>query len=259
MMHHVSNVPAEIWYLIFGYLNLEDLAEVESACQELWGSITHRIATGVISDIIAYAPAVSIDCPNLSAKAQMQRIRNGLKPRPSIFETCRSPQLQSYSHAFQRKENTAQLTLQLKSWFCHNPRFRGPQNFHSCENSREDIEIIDFTADFISVHLPKDLRGPLRLQYSTSIRDQLNDVHLDEGGVLRTISHRLSWLKLGWHTSGMCHNEYMDLPKEWVGFLHDHVDVILRYEKTPSITHWTRIGGQNVECTPFLLKDFKAT
>ena len=91
-----------------------------------------------------------------------------------------------------------------------------------------------------------------------SIRDQLNDVYLDEGGLLRTISHRLSGLELGWHTSGMCQHQYMDLPKEWVGFLHDQVDVIMRFEKTPSIAHWIRRGGQIVECTPFVLNDFKA-
>ena len=164
-MYHVSNVPTEIWTLIFEYLNLEDLAEIESACQALWGSITHRIATNVISDIIAYgkpAPAASIECPNLPAKEQIQRINNGLKPRPSFWDTCRPLQLRSYSHAFQRKENTAQLTMQLESLFCRNPGFRDPQDFHPCEHGPEPIEIIGFTADFISVHPPDDLCGTLR-------------------------------------------------------------------------------------------------
>ena len=253
--------PPEIWTLIFGYLNLENLAEVES---NLVRSITHRIATSVISDIIAYCSCRVDRLPNLPAKAQIQRIRNGLRPGPSYFDTCRPLQLRSYSHAFQRKENTAQLTLQLESLFCRNPRFGNPQDIHPCENGLVPIEIIGFTADFTSVHLPDDLCGSLRLDYSTvgmSIHDQLKDVHLDEGHLSRTISHRLSWDKLRWHTSGMCQNEYMDLPKEWVGFLDDQVDVMLRFEKTPSLTHWIRRGEQMqiVECTPFVFKDFKAT
>ena len=71
----------------------------------------------------------------------------------------------------------------------------------------------------------------------------------------RILFHGSSWDG----TSGMCRNEYMDLPKEWVGFLDDQVDVIMRFEKTPSMAHWSRIGGQNIECTPFVFKDFKAT
>ena len=151
VMRHVSDVPAEIWTLIFEYLNLEDLAEAESACKSFWGRITHRIAASVINDIIAYskpAPYASIDCPNLPAKAQIQRIRNGLKPRPSFFDTCRPLQYWSYSHAFQRKENTTQLTLQLESPFCRDPQLGDPQDFHSCENGPEPIEIIDFIAEF---------------------------------------------------------------------------------------------------------------
>jgi len=43
-MFRVSDVPAEVWSLIFEHLNLEDLVDVNSACAPFWGSITRRVA-----------------------------------------------------------------------------------------------------------------------------------------------------------------------------------------------------------------------
>jgi len=67
-MFHVSDVPAEVWTLIFEYLNLDDLVDVESACTPLWGSTTQQVSTSVISGIIAHGTLVAVatvDCPNM--------------------------------------------------------------------------------------------------------------------------------------------------------------------------------------------------
>ena len=92
-----------------------------------------------------------------------------------------------------------------------------------------------------------------------SICDQLDDLHIDEERCSRTISHSLSWCKLGWNTTGMCDDEFLDLPKEWAGFLQDQVDAMIRFERDPELIHFAQIGGRTIECTPFVLKDFKAT
>ena len=100
------------------------------------------------------------------------------------------------------------------------------------------------------------------LDYSTvgkDICDQLYDVPLDQGCVSRTISHRLSGLKLEWNTEGMFDDKFVELPTKWAPrFLQDHI-VMIRFEKTPALTHWRRVGRQTIECTPWVLKDFKAT
>lgn len=90
-----------------------------------------------------------------------------------------------------------------------------------------------------------------------SIHDQLNDVHLDEGPLSHTISHRLSWLKFWMAHVGNVSKRIYGFTE--VGFLDDQVDVIMRFEKTTSMAHWSRKGGQNIECTPFVFKDFKTT
>jgi hypothetical protein len=65
-MYCVYNVPAEVWALIFEYLNLEDLVDVASACTPLWGSTRQQVATSVISGIIAHGTlvaAATVDVP----------------------------------------------------------------------------------------------------------------------------------------------------------------------------------------------------
>jgi|SRR5271170_5144726 len=95
-MYCLSDVPAEIWTLIFGYLNLEDLVDVETACTPLVGSISQQVASSVISSIIAHGTLVAAatdDCPNLPEKQQQQRFQNGLKLVPFIHFPLSSPSL----------------------------------------------------------------------------------------------------------------------------------------------------------------------
>jgi hypothetical protein len=264
-MGRVSDVPTEIWTLIFGYLNLEDLVDVESACKALWARITQRVATNVISGIIAHGKLVAdavIDCPGLPAKEGRQRWRKGLKPLPSFICSYHPLYNRCAAHAFQRKDHTTQLTLKLESPFRAVPNHAHPKDFHPCRNGPEPIEIMLVTADFTSSHLPKDLCGTLRLQHSTvgmSICNQLDDVHIDEERCSRTISHFLSWCRLGWNTTGMCQDEFLDLPKEWAGFLQGQVDAMIQFERNPESIHFEQVGGRTIECIPFVLKDFKAT
>ena len=41
--------------------------------------------------------------------------------------------------------------------------------------------------------------------------------------------------------------------------MQDHIDVMIRFETTPTLTHWRMVGRQTIECIPWGLKDFKAT
>jgi hypothetical protein len=265
-MYCVYNVPAEVWTLIFEYLNLEDLVDVESACTPLWGSTTQQVATSVISGIIAHGTlvaAATVDCPNLPDKQEQLHLKYGLKPAPSMFFPCQPLHLRSFSRAFRTADDMTQLTLQLDSRVGCNPRYQDPPDFHPCENGPEPIEVIGLSARFTSVHLPHDLGGTLKLTYSTigkSICDQLYDVPLDQGIISRTISHRLSGLELEWNTEGMFDNEFVELPRKWVdGILQNEIDVMMRFEQSPALIHWRRVRGQVIECTPWALKDFKAT
>lgn len=70
---HVSNVPAKIWTLIFEYLNLEELVEIESTREALWARIIQRVATKVISGIIAHGKLVA----ELSTALASQQRRKG--------------------------------------------------------------------------------------------------------------------------------------------------------------------------------------
>jgi hypothetical protein len=270
LMYCVSDITTEIGTIIFEYLNQEDLVEADSACNAFWGSITKRVASSVISGIISRTkpfPLASIDCASLPGKTQVQRIRNGLKPRPSFFFSCRPLQARSYSRVVHTTANTTKLSVQLESPFRHECQYRTPEEFHPCENGPEPIEVVGFSAHFTSVHLPPDLGGTLRLDYTTlgqDICDQLYDVPLDQGCISRTISHRLSGLMLEWNTEGMRDDEFVELPIKWApAFLQDHIDVMIRFEKTPALTHWRmvgwQVGMQTIECTPWVLKDFKAT
>ena len=265
-MYCVYNVPAEVWTLIFEYLNLEDLVDVESACTPLWGSTTQQVATSVISGIIAHGTlvaAATVDCSNLPEKQELLDLQNGLKPAPSSLLPCQPLHLRSFSRAFQTADDMTQLTLQLNSRVARNPRHQDPPDFHPCESGPEPIEVIGLSARFTSVHLPHDLGGTLRLAYSTigkSICDQLYDLPLDQGCISRTISHRLSGLELEWNTEGMFDNEFVELPRKWAdGFLQDQLDVMMRFEQSPALIHWRWVRGQAIECTPWALKDFKAT
>lgn len=264
-MGHVSDVPAEIWTLIFEYLNLEDLVDVKSACEALWAPITQRVATKVISGVIAYGKLdaeAAIDCPGLPLKEQRQRRRNRLESLPSYICAYHPLYHRYTTHAFQRKDDTIQLTLKPESPLRTVPNCRDYEEFHPCENGAEPVELLLVVADFTSTHLPKDLCGTLRLLYTTdemSIRDQLDDLHIDEGRYSRTISHSLSWWQLGWNTAGMFDDEFIDLPKEWAGFVHDQIDAMIRFEREPKLIHFKRIGGRMIECVPFVFKDFNAT
>jgi len=251
---------------IFEYLNLKDLVEANSACNAFGGSITHPVTSRVISGIITRSkpvPFASIDCAGLPEKTDIQRIRNGFKPRPSYFCSCRPLEDRSYTCVFQTTANTTKLSVQLESPFRGEPQDRAPEESHPCGNGPEPIEVIGFMADFTSVHLPHDLGGTLALIYSTvgkDICDQLYDVPLAQGCISRTISHRLSGLKLEWHTEGMMDGELWSCRQKWApGFLQDHIDVMILFEQTPALTHWRRVGRQTIECTPWVLMDFKAT
>ena len=192
--------------------------EANSACNAFWGSIIRQVASSVISGIIARTkpvPLASIDCASLPGKTQIQRIRNGFKPRPSFFSPCRPLEARSYSHVFYTTGNTTKLSVQLESPFRRRPQYRAPEEFHPCENGPEPIEVVGFSALFTSVHLPPDLGGTLMLDHSTvgqDICDQLYDVPLDQGYISRTISHRISGLTLEWNTEGMRDDEFVELP-----------------------------------------------
>ena len=207
---------------------------------------------------------MSIDCASLPGKTGIQRAKNGLKQRRSYFRSCKpNLTIRSYSQVFHSSVGTTKLSLQLELPVRHDPRSRTPEEFHSSVNGFEPIEVIWFSAFFTSVHLPHHLGGTLKFSYSTigmSIFNQLDDVPLDQGCFSRTISHRLSWETLTGNTLGMPTDDFVDLPKEWAEFLHDHIDVMIRFEKNPASTHDHWVAGRETsECTQWVLKDFKAT
>lgn len=114
-----------------------------------------------------------------------------------------------------------------KSSFRAVPDCRDREDFHRYQNGAESVEIMLVTADLTSSHLPKDLYGTLRLQRSTvrmSICDQLDDLHIDEEHCFRSISHFSLMVQVGLEHDG---NEFLDLQKEWAGFLKDHVGAMI--------------------------------
>lgn len=272
-MCSVYDVPAEVWILAFEYLNLEDLVHVSSACETLWKSITHQVASSVIGSIISHSipdPEASVDGPSLKSQELIQRRINGLKLNFLYFSPCcLDLRMRQYSHVFQRSANSTSLVVRLDSPspFPSNPKSLFlPREFHPHEHGPAPAEIVLFWADFKSVNLPPDLCGTLHLSYTTagmSIFDHIDDGPMDGNGCFsRTISHQLRLYKLEWHTLDMLDGEFEELPKEWAGILQDHVDVMMRFEKSWDLTHRkrTECRGQDEDlCTPFALKDFKAT
>jgi hypothetical protein len=263
-MFRVSDVPAEVWSLIFEHLNLEDLVDVNSACAPFWGSITRRVARVISLQHYSPFPADSFCVHRLRQSPGKDGAKNGLKQRRSYFRSCKpNLTIRSYSQVFHSSVGTTKLSLQLELPVRHDPRSRTPEEFHSSVNGFEPIEVIWFSAFFTSVQLPHHLGGTLKFSYSTigmSIFNQLDDVPLDQGCFSRTISHRLSWETLTGNTLGMPTDDFVDLPKEWAEFLHDHIDVMIRFEKNPASTHDHWVAGRETsECTQWVLKDFKAT
>src|SRR5579859_5720486 len=184
-MCSVYDVPAEVWILAFEYLNLEDLVHVSSACETLWRSITHQVASSVIGSIIAHSipvPEACVDGPGLKSKELIQRQINGLKPKlPYFSPSGLDLQLRQYSHVFQRSATSTKLVVRLDSPspFPCNPKLPFlPREFHPHEHGPAPAEVVLFWADFKSVNLPPDLCGTLHLSYATagmSIFDHIDD------------------------------------------------------------------------------------
>ena len=260
-MPSIQEVPVEVWLEIFEYLDIPDLC----ACNAVY--------RGTLSWVVAQAARKLVKKFLVSAKPTL--CAHLLSPEfrcPSEFYTdktlagqtgpvpCYLTFLECISRTFRKNEiNSTEMTFQF-DFTTPVDRIHDRLVFHPCCNGSEPAELV-----YLNVRLHSNEKladGSIEtLQLAYALEGYRNRVRGDhkvpcDGQTTRTLSHGMPLSQFEWRTSNMPLNDVVNLPREWIDFLKDDIQVLMRFEGIPGGTHISS-RRPNFQCLPCQLTCFE--
>lgn len=262
-MFTIEKAPVEVWLQIFEHLDLKGLIKLHNACGTIWGTLVARAAAKSIGSFLIEGkpnPFAHVECPTLCFKHSIER-----KDPAHIFwfgtvltwHPCVPLSDGCYSRAFQRYDSgLSEMSLEL---ICDSNCFHVENDFHTCCNGPEPVEMTTFIIDFISSE-DKDIK--IRFEYLTTFTTPsvtITETPEDNGHINRTISHKLKLNDILYNnTASNDPHKWEPLPKEWVNFFDPEVSVSMTFTRDPRKSQHIR-GYRTVDCVVSELTAFKAT
>ena len=254
-MPSIQDFPVEVWLCVFEYLDIPTLYTFNTVFGVTLSSVIAQAARKVVRNfLVSTKPTIDsyLVCPGF------RFIDTETLPKPTDVQICLLFFRRCYSRIFQRNNSASKMTIQFA---CRRRCIHNDLIFYPCLNGSEPAELISLNADFYSNEkLADGSVERLRLMYRTERQNipvrANHEVHNDDL-TTTTLSHQMPLCQFQWQTSNMQYNHGVDLPLEWVNFLNDNIEVLMRFERNCARKHVSR-RCPDVQCLPYRLLYFEA-
>ena len=271
-MPSIEDFPLEVWLGIFEYLNIGDLLVLSKAYGEALSWLITQAGRKLVKKFLITAK-LRLDsyvvCPEFQPPPKVPTLPLVSTPQecPLVFRRCCSRTLNSTN----KPESTDSMTFKFPAGCAPGCTLHGFA-FHPCINGTEPAVGLSLLSDFRSnVALADGSVEILRLVYRTdghgcpSPKDDKVD---NNGQTTRTISHRMPLCYFQWRTSTDPYYPKstipllrtvagVELPREWIDFLDDSIQVLIRFTKNTAWKH-TLTSRPDFLCTYYMLDYFEA-
>lgn len=261
VMLPIQDVSNEVWLNIFEYLDIADLY----VCNTVFGGtllwVVAQAARKLVKKFVVSAqPKLQsyLVCPEFRFPSESDT--DTTLARPSGPVPCFLLLPECLSRTFRKNElNSTEMTVQFDfTTWVH--KIIGDLIFDPCCHGSEPTGLVYLWVDLRSNEkLADGSMETLRLTYLTEgqrnpVRVD-NEVHCDVR-TTRTLSHGMPLYQFEWQTSNMPIDDVVKLPRQWIDFLKDDIQVLMRFEGIPSETHTPR-NRPDFQCLPHQLTYFE--
>jgi hypothetical protein len=261
IMPSIQDIPVEVWLDIFEYFGIADLYAFNTIFGGALFWVVGQAARKLVKKFLVSAkPTIEshLVCPefNFSSESNYDMI----PARPPGPMPCFLMLRENLSRTFRKNEfHSTEMTIHFDFTTWVN-KIIGDLIFEPCRNGSEPAQLIYSWVHFHSNEkLADGSMESLRLTYQTEGR--INPVRVDDkvhgdGRTTRTLSHGMPLCQLEWRTSNMPVRDVVKLPREWIDFLKDDIQVLMRFEGIPAATHIPR-SRPDFRCLPYRLTYFE--